>query len=837
MKNVLKKISLMLTFLAALFMITGCPKDAPQGTKECKVTIATFDGENVKNLDFTVEEGDTLESITDLKVSLEGFDFVGYFTTNGVEFTKTQPITSDLKLYARFEKRGNPTEETNGNVTTKEETIETKTASISEAQTTITTVTTKLGDGTETTTIESVTTETKEDKTTVVTEEITEIAADGSSTKTTESTTTDANNNVVSETSVTTTTDAQGNSSTTTTDTTYDEHGTPTTHTDVQTTTASESTVEDLINFGINSLKDGNLLAAKSFFEAAYKKDSKDKQAIVASALVDLASVSANPKIGTFFKNHLGVQNYPGTLDALITGDWLIASQYTEPETFEVGVIKVEEVSKPEVGSLYICKAKKVNKNTDGAISAHVEYQIKTVEGTNYFFSQEAEAQYEKYVDKHTYFSIGIDAIMGSIMGSLSYSRPDYYKVDPDGDCYLLAHYAEDYTGPCYKYDPETEVFQGKTTYHAPTLDTLTNASDKTWFTITTQNFDYFEKLVAANILKGNVNGLDSAVDDLYEAIFDSKEYKSAVKKINDLDGDVLIPGALIDALGLTEFYGEDEEIKLGKSELKLIEALLNVYKGMFEYIQSIDLSIDLSFLKSKEIFSSFETEGTEQKALNYLMSTISSYNAAIDPLANDFLSTRNEAKLAASKATFVSVIEDIIAAYTSITGEDSIYPSVVGETLAKGSVFKDAATSLKNAISEGGVFYAPMEMSGIPATWPTKEGEGIISVDMSELFGKDLFAIGTYLQLCTVNGHKAPALYTITGENEEGDYILTNLSEIENFEFGENSFVVIKLNLSRVKKLSNMAALIPLDGDYIPLPAEVAAYVYNFYYTTKATE
>lgn len=844
MRNVLKKLSLLLALLAALFMITGCPKDAPQGATTHTVTVATFDGANVKSLDFTVEEGDTLESIAALAgVSLEGFDFVGFYTADGKEFAKTKPITSDVKLFARFEKRETTKEETVGNVTTKEEKIETKTASISTAQTETTTVTTKLSDGTETKVIESKTTETKTDNTTVVTEETTNIAADGSSTTIAESTTTDANNNVIAETQVTTTTDAQGNSSTATTNTTYDENGNKTSNTDVETTAAADATVESLINSGIKAIQEGNILSAKSFFEEAYKKDSNDDQAKVVSALVDLASISTNAKIGKFFKDHFGIQNYPGTLNGLLAGDWLSASSYEMENPFYIYTAELEEVKTPKEGEYYYYKASRAWRNKEAELS-NGEYtyssgKLKTIDGKNYIFDEYDERRYEEEINRTEYLSEGI---FKNLIGYGYSGGTYYYKIDGQGEYLVSAKYSADLPGTFYKAGEYKDYkFMGKTTYIAPTFAAMDKAD--TWFTTAVKNESYFAELVTANILKGNVNGLDSAIDDLYDALFNSDEYKSAIAKIDSVKADVLVPGSLIEALELEQFYGEGKTIKLGKTELNLVKALLNVYKGIFEYIQSIDLSTDLSFFETEKLFrDSASTEEAQsnknnQEFIEYLTTTFTGYDAKIDPLANKFLSTRSEEKLAASKATFISVIDDIVAAYNSITSESSVYPAMVGENVAKGKVFKDAALLLKTAISEGKVFYVPMEWEGIPAAWPTAAGEGIISIDMKELFEKDLFAIGTYIELCDVDEHKAPALYTVTGEDANGDYIFTNVTKVKDFEFGEDTFIVIKLDISRLQALTNMAAMIPLEGEYMPLQAEVAAYIYNFYYTAKATE
>ena len=894
MNKSIKNLGIMLTLIAALFMITGCPQEVPQDAKKHTVTIATYGEEGkIVPLSFTVQEGDTLESIADLAgVSLESFDFVGFYTADGKEFAKTKPITSDLNLYARFEKK-TATEEkdpANSNVTVKEEKTETKTADVSEVVVETTTTTTVLDNGKTEVKIESTTTETTSEKTTT-TEETTNIAADGSSTSNSETVVQDSTGKTIStaETNVTTdaegnstsvttddkgnetiqTTDADGNSTTVTTDSegnkttvTKDFEGNATTVTEdkdgnvnVEIKPADEATVESIINSGIKAISEGNIISAKSFFEAAYAKDPNNDQAKVVSALVDLASISTNEKLGEFFKDHFGIQNYPGTLNALIAGDWLRASTYEVENPFYLYTSELKEVKTPKEGDYYYYKASFYSNDIDDYWDVYKQYEkegivrsntykLKTIDGKNYLFSVNNERNYEHQISET--YNFPEEGLFFEILapdGSYDTYKNNYYKIDGKGEYLVWAEYNADYPGPCYKGEYKDYLFKGKTTYIAPTFASM---EKENWFATATTNETYFAQLVTANLLKGNVNGLDSAIDDLYEALFNSNEYKSAIAKIDSVKADVIIPGSLVKALELKQFYGEGEKIKLGKTELNLIKALLNIYKGIFEYVQSIDLSSDLSFFETDKLFhdtvpelkSNEEFEEPDEFEL-YLMEKLTGYDATIDPLANKFLSTRDEDKLAASKETFVSVIDDIVAAYDSITGEKSIYPSVVGEYAKKGKVFRDAAVLLRTAIADGGAFYIPQHIDGIPAAWPTADGNGIISVDMKELFGKDLFAIGTYLDLCTIgeDKHEAPALYTITGKDKDNNYIFKNITEVEQFEFDENIMIFIKLDISRLQALTNMAAMIPLKGEYMPIPAEAFGVIYQFYYTVKETE
>jgi len=80
---------------------------------------------------------------------------------------------------------------------------------------------------------------------------------------------------------------------------------------------------EILINSGIKLLEERNYDAAISVFEAAYALDNNDQQAIVYSALSRLAAIATDEKVRTLMRDRVGFTGYPGTIDSLITPDWM----------------------------------------------------------------------------------------------------------------------------------------------------------------------------------------------------------------------------------------------------------------------------------------------------------------------------------------------------------------------------------------------------------------------------------------------------------------------------------------------------------------------------------
>jgi hypothetical protein len=67
----------------------------------------------------------------------------------------------------------------------------------------------------------------------------------------------------------------------------------------------------------------------------------------------------------------------------------------------------------------------------------------------------------------------------------------------------------------------------------------------------------------------------------------------------------VLIPANVIETLNLEELLG-DSNVKLGKAELNVVIASLQLFKGIFEWISSYDLSANITELKS--LFNSNES-------------------------------------------------------------------------------------------------------------------------------------------------------------------------------------------------------------------------------------
>lgn len=904
MKYTLRKLGLLVTMITALLFITGCPSPNT-GSSGLEVTIYTYEGSStIVKKTFNVEGGDSLSTIKDLKAPDYGddaYEFLGYYTKNGTKFPETLPIQTSLELYAKVQKKTKAGDATiqNGTITNEYE-IKTADQTTGEKTETITVVngektgtaeTITTTDDTTNKPVSSVTTSTQTDEngTTTTTTQTTNydsegnvestvkdttiVDTEGNTTTSTTTTTTDSNGNPVSTTN-TTIVDSEGNGTTTTQTTTVDESGNTVTNTEVE--VSGELSVHEMIEQGISLLEQGNVDAAQTIFNNAYKKYPNDNEAKVYSALADLTSIATNSKIQKFFSDHLGITNYPSTVNALISGAWLTEGAYEVKE--EARFIAYDLV--PVTGSIdkkeIYYKVSPVKGNfewrwdvdindyvlmrqedkdgdwvpAEGVIEASVrtfDWEKVTVDKKEYNVDRyDASTINEKLAgDTHPFWgSIGY-SYGYSYSGSADYR---YVTLDEKGECW--AWLPADKAGNATPYELTSELIKYKypVTVLAPKLKDL---KDEEWFTTEIDSIQALSMLIVANIVNGNSMGLDSAIDDIYSALFESPEYESAISKINSINGPVALPSEVVEGLNLQAMFGEEQSVQVGATELKLIKSALDVVKGVFEYFQTYSFSTDLSFLKTDySIFVKDQYKGMPEEFYDWIMDSFGAYDETVDPIGNGFLSVRAPEKMEAAKATFAGVITDIIAAYDSVTGKDSIYPDEITKHAKNVAVLREGALALKTAITNGGKFYIPMDIVEVePKAWPTEAGANIMEIDCGKLFNAGQFAIDNLIELGEVDGAQAAKVPLFYGIDDKGDPVqITTAKEfmalLTGSEEGEDEgddeeyndkkddpYVYLKFLFpeaaSEIVELPQLAEMPP----YLPIPANFGAFIFNFYY------
>ena len=895
MNSLLKKLGLVLTIFAALVLATACPGPntaEPDNTKQYTLTVYAQLGEDgalSAPAKFTVEEGDTLESITDLPAaSLEGYDFIGWYAADGSKFGTNTPIKADTTIYARFYKITALQADSSKNETAKTK-EETKTTDGSSTETTTTISTNDDGEAVETV----VTVETAADKTSTETTDTTTTKDDGSVVKETVTVEKDAEGTATSTTEVTattgadgkttveqTTTDAEGNKVTTHAVTSINADGdTVVTYVDDQGKTVGQpviipATAHQLVARGIDELVRAKnagqgLVAAKKWFDKAYAKYPNDDEAILYSALSDLTSVVTNDKFGKFFKDHLGITNYPKTLEALVSNDWLKEATYKMADYNWIYPVNMTAEDDPDDYRSYYFKGKLADNSDYYAYYFPVQYNGKT-----YYVDKADKNRFEANISGESVdymFEFGFHSSIETSARSPAVLCDS--ENDSAFDCWVRAPYSEGAAKGLtpYEYDSRSEIKYNYTTNMKGPV--FADPSDQNWFTSTANEVDYLAKRLLANILKGNAQGLNSAIDDLYEAMFNSNEYKSACDKINSIKASVEVPAIAVEGMGLKEIFGTSK-VELGATELRLIKSALDVFKGVFEYIQSYNLNYDLSFFM--EHFDAltasvikFNDEGDSNNAeesdelppiASALLEGISTYNASLDPLANRFLFARDDGydKIEASRATFLGIIDSIIASYDSMTGNNSIYSKAIKDQLGEYAVLKEAALALRDAIANGTTFYIPASVDK-PETWPTEAADDLWWIDFGHVFSAGEFAIDSLIECDDADAtvaDMAPVIYYISGYNENdgnpeykeltsAEELMTYLNgseegEGEEGDEEESEMPDLYLNVlafGTINEVTNIpACFVPMIANagsdcYMPISAPVGAMLFNFYY------
>lgn len=911
MKQAFKKLGLLLTLLTAVLFITGCPgpnTSSGGNVQEYTVSIIVYKGTSgdIETKSYKVEKGDTLASVSGLKdPTLEGFDFVGYFKVDGTPFAKNTPITDNLVLFTKFQKVvseppvGKTTTTTTTTKSTEQITV-TKTEKVTENDDKTTTAEVEIDTHNDKTdkpisneTSKTVTDENEEivsatsEKTefneegqkesVVATETITSVDDEGNKVTSTTTTTTNVDSqgkettSTVEET-VTYVEDENGNTQVITEKTTTDANGVETTETYSDVQVAADSTVRNLIDQGIEAAAQGRIVAAKTFFTAAYEKDPTNDEAKVYSALADLTGIATNAKMQTFFKDHLGVTNYPSSLNALLSGGWLQEASYELQEEDEFGGYVLTPVENPSTNGKYYFSVKVVGGTDDIEYDENLD-EIKpensirisrwdlatdwnklTYKGKDYWVDSRTKEKVEENlagVTVNAFENIGFGFSVEIHSSSNDGNKYRYLYVIPDDNGADWAQIPLGEVGDATPYESNWGYirYTYPKTVRAPKFKNLKNEN---WFKIEVNNAQALSMLVLANVLNGNSDGLNDAVDDLYSTLFESDEYNSAITKINSIKNAVELPAAVVQGMELNEMLGEGETFKIGAPELKLIKSALDVLKGTFEFIQSYNLNIDLSLLKMdwRELMPAV----AEEPPVQWILDNFGAYNASIDPIANNLLGARGNgvgtAKMNQAKATFIGVIDDVIAAYDDIVAEDSIYPAAISGMLGEYAILKDTALKLKAAIKDGGLFGIPNGLPRDATEWPVPANmNGVTSgayefiIDFGKIFTPGYFSITNMFETTKSGGRTVPVIYKAGTTQKittaaELKAILEAVAEAEyDGDGGSDDVVIATMPFNFRSKVLNAMLSYGILDELSDTPAAVelnslsALFIFNFYY------
>ena len=264
--------------------------------------------------------------------------------------------------------------------------------------------------------------------------------------------------------------------------------------------------------------------------------------------------------------------------------------------------------------------------------------------------------------------------------------------------------------------------------------------------------------LMLVNAIECNQTGLNNAIDNML-AIFNSKFANAKALASSITNASVEVPAKVFDAFGLKDLLGQDA-LKIGKAELNVFVASMEIIKGTLEWIASYDWTLNVDPIKNAVIQQNEE-------------SLLACFE---DVFTANTLNVRNASAMTASKASFVSAISLIEESYNYLVGDTSEYPKAyIDEIKEVGDVYLEGANLLKDAIQSGGVFYVP-EYFEPEDKWPTTAANTCMQID----FGK-FFQAGYFSDIIDRNAEGKVVLYI----NAVGYYWDEDDNYVEVYDFG----------------------------------------------------
>lgn len=543
------------------------------------------------------------------------------------------------------------------------------------------------------------------------------------------------------------------------------------------TVTETSKEWKSLLNQGIELICEGHFDEGFAKIKLAYANEQNDETKMY-YALVELASISTDESVNKIMKENLGITNYPAEFNSLISGDWLEKyPDYGRVDLYDVydtkyyyGYVRVDgELCDESEKDSILCD---YHFEEEGDLSSSAiwiknpvlsdegKYVIpawrigKVPEGTNVYSVKDTnELDEYVYEDESKRFvrvdgelceswednSVNIGCYLddeGDWIDSWRVLSSEYIKnpVVSENGRYLVGswnvpeipegtkYYEKDWTDEDKRvliYDNDSSLLAQ---FNEPAWLKDTDYYKESFVGTTATNVTQVLRFYAS-LIDCNPNGANELIDNIVN-VFNTKF--NPVKEIANTisNNSVLIPAKVIETLNLEELLG-DSNVKLGKAELNVVIASLQLFKGIFEWISSYDLSANITELRS--LFNSNESFD---------------HNFINDIIKVDTFKTRNESAMALSKATFVDALDMLLASYDFIVSSENDYPQAAKDEIKRyGDVLKSACNQLKNSITNGTVFYIPEDDPFETSEWNATKDNCWFGIDMGKLFKAGYFS------------------------------------------------------------------------------------------------
>jgi hypothetical protein len=601
-------------------------------------------------------------------------------------------------------------------------------------------------------------------------------------------------------------------------------------------------TAEQLIEVGTEALAAQKFDTAIDAFESAFKKDPTNKEAIVYSSLGKLASIAKDPKVRDLMRERLGFTGYPGTIDNLITTDWmetytnesLVWSYYENGEWHRWYNPEDEWDARflnryglaPKAGYYY---EQQLSQTEYTLVRAATE---KVTGPLNSYYDEERgdEVYWYDYHPIYDYWEPGYyywDWMNGGIVVFVSGERRigqldsyydgdlgvtgNWHDSDPGGGGRGSGYYWErDWT---YRLGSETPRYDSWT-------EKLPGLSKPGWFTETGMYKDNLTSagllqasqwplLFYANLVDKNQNGLNELLDGILSSVFGSS-FEVAAARFADLPYEryIELDEDIIEAFGLTGIF-EGDDIYVGVAELELLFSAVRIFKATLEWVAAYDWNTDISFLRTD--WAAIESIGD-----------LSPKNL---PFVNNFMKDRSNGMMAKSKTDFTTALAAAVRVYEHLISANSKLPAAYIDGLKDYGWLKDGSSKLNTAIQNGDNFYVQRYASG--NSYDNSPYDAEIGINMGKLFTPGQLAID---QLITIESSgNAPQFYAFGGDDSQGVPV-TSKAQMNSLD--ESHIIGFRLKLTRLKEVF----VVGFEGyestlDLPLLPAQIGKDLYGLYH------
>lgn len=462
--------------------------------------------------------------------------------------------------------------------------------------------------------------------------------------------------------------------------------------------TETTAATRALLDEAVDLLMEGDIDGGIEKISKAYDSQKNDETKMY-YALAELASISVDESVSTLLTENIGIKNYPSKMNALINGEWL--KEYKVTENYDL-----VEVTEYEYGSYVRVSGYEVDYSD---IYAHFQYY----EG--------------QWIDSLTHLS----GVYLDEDGAYLVSMWDLQGIVSDAELDAATKYHYDYT------DEYIEITTGST--FAPEFELVEGLTSVT----TTEQLSM---QILLNLIDCNPDGLNDLIDNIL-AIFGEKFENAKALAASMSNASVALPEKLFDALELEEVLGKSS-LKVGKAELNILVASMEILQGTFQWISSYDWSVNIASIKE------FIHPSEEADYLDTIRNLVSV----------ETLRSRSSKAMEASKESFIDAIDMVVASYDYLVGDTSEYPEAAIEEIKEyGDKIKAEALKVKTAIKDGEVYELEYEDNGNPVK---------IAID----FGK-FFQAGYFSGLIEKDDNGGLQLYLNIGGNyiDDNGYIFFN--------------------------------------------------------------